>query len=52
MYILYKIVVSAKVSFGKSYFIGYKDAQKTRPLHIFLPKMSAYRRDFGVIKYM
>ena len=43
-----KIVASNKVSFGKKgfkYFIGYKDAQKIRPLSIFLPKMSAYIRD-------
>ena len=49
-----KIVVSNKVSFGKKgfkYFIGYKDA-KIRPLCIFLPKMSAYRRDFDETKYM
>ena len=47
-----KIVVSNKVSFGKKgfkYFIGYKDA-KIRPLCIFLPKMSAYRRDFDETK--
>ena len=35
-----KIVVSNKVSFGHKdfkYFIGYKDANKIRPLCIFLP---------------
>ena len=50
-----KIVVSNKVSFGKKgfkYFIGYKDATKTRPLCIFLPKTSAYRRDFDKTKYI
>ena len=44
-----KIVVSNKVAFGKMcfrYFIGYKNAKKNRPLCIFLPKMSTYRRDF------
>ena len=44
-----KIVVSNKVSFGKKgfkYFICYKDANKIRPLCIFLTKLSAYRRDF------
>ena len=49
-----KIVVSNKVSFGKKdfkYFIGYKDA-KIRPLCIFLPKMSTYRRDFDATKYL
>ena len=49
-----KIVASNKVSFGKKgfkYFIGYKDI-KIRPLYIFLPKMSAYRRDFDETKHM
>ena len=48
-----KIVVSNKVSFGKKgikYFIGWKDAKKIRPLLIFLPKMSVYRRDFNETK--
>ena len=49
-----KIVVSNKVPFNKGfkYFIGYKDAKKIRPLCIFLPKMSAYRRDFNKTKCM
>ena len=51
-----KIVVSDKVSFGKKkgfkYFIGYRDAKKHRSLCIFLPKVSAYRRDFDVTKYI
>ena len=45
-----KIVVSNKISFDKKdfkYFIGYKDAKEIRPLCIFLPKMSVYRKDFG-----
>ena len=49
-----KIVVSNKVCFDKQgfeYFIGYKD-DKIKPLSIFLPKMSAYRRDFNETKYM
>ena len=44
-----KIIASNKIPFGKNdfkYFIGYKDAKKIRPLYIFLPKMSAYRRGF------
>ena len=48
-----KIVVSNKVSFGKKgfkYFIGYKDAKKIRHLCVFLPKMSAYRKDFDETK--
>ena len=50
-----KIVVSNKVSFRKKgfkYFIGYKDAKKIRPLCIFLPKISAYRKVFHRTKYM
>ena len=50
-----KIVLSNKVSFGKKgfrYFIGYKDAKKIRLLYIFLPKITAYRRDFGETKYI
>ena len=50
-----EIVVSNKVSFGRKgfkYFIGCKDAERIRPLCIYLPKMSAYRRDFEEIKYM
>ena len=44
-----KIVVSNKVSFCKKdfkNFIGYKDDKNIRPLCTFLPKMSAYRKDF------
>ena len=37
---------------GFKYFIGYKDAGKNRPLCIFFPKMSAYRRDFDETKYI
>ena len=43
-----KIVVSNNVSFGKKgfkYFIGYKDAN-IRTSCIFLPKISAYGRDY------
>ena len=50
-----KKVVSTKVSFGKKdfkYLIGYKDAKKVRPLFIFLPKTSTYRRDFDKTKCM
>ena len=49
------MVVSDKVSFGKKdfkYFIGYKDGKKIRTLCIFLPKISAYRRDIDETKYM
>ena len=34
------------------YFIGYKDAKKIRPLWIFLPKKSVYRRDIDKTKCM
>ena len=52
-----KKVVSIKVSFdGKDfkYFIDYKDkdAKKITPLCIFLPNLSAYRRDFDKTKIM
>ena len=50
-----KIVSSNKVSFGKkgfTYFIGYKDDINIRPLCIFLPKMSTYRKDFDETKYI
>ena len=50
-----KVLVFNKVSFGKKcfkYFIGFKDAIITQPLCIFVPKMSAYRRDFDETKYM
>ena len=50
-----KIVLSNKVLFVNQdfkYFIGYKDAKKTNPLCIFVPKMSAQRRDFGKTKCM
>ena len=50
-----KIVVTNKVSFGKKafkYFISYKDGKKIKPLCIFLPKRSAYRKDFDETKYM
>ena len=53
-----KIVVSNKFSFGKKefkYFIRYEDAKEIRIckfLCIFLPKLSAYRKDFDETKYM
>ena len=50
-----KIVVSNKLYFGKKwfeYFIGYKDAKKIGPLYIFLPKISAYKRDFDETRYI
>ena len=48
-----KLVVSNKVSFGKKdfkYLMSYKGAKKIRALYIFLPKRSAYRRDFDKTK--
>ena len=36
----------------RKYFFGYKDAKIIRPLCIFLPKMSPYRKDFDETKYM
>ena len=43
------------MSFGKKVFkdfIDYKDAKKIRPLSIFLPKISGYRKDFDETKYI
>ena len=59
-----KIVVSSKVSCSKNgfkYFFGilkmdfnisYIDDKKIIPLCIFLPEMSAYRKDFDDTKYI
>ena len=50
-----KIVVCNKVLFHKiwfRYFNGYKDAKKFWSFCGFLPKMSAYRRDFDKTNYM
>ena len=50
-----KILVSNKVTFDKKcfiYFIGFKDAKVIKPLCIFLPKMSAYRKDFDETEHM
>ena len=50
-----KIVVSNKIFFGKKglrYFVGYKDSKKIIPICIFLPKMTAYRKDFDQAKFM
>ena len=46
-------VVSNKLPIGNQdfkYFIGYKDAKKIKPLCIFHPRMSIYKRDFSKIK--
>ena len=40
--------LSNEFSFWKKvfrYFVGYRDAKKIRPLSIFIPKKSAYRRN-------
>ena len=50
-----KTVVSNKVSFGKkgfTYFVGYKDTNKIRPLCIILSKMGACRKYFDETKYI
>ena len=47
--------IANKVSLGKKdikYFISYNNPEKVRRLCIFLPKMSAYRRDFDKTKCM
>ena len=48
-----KIAVSSKTSFarkGFKYSVGFKDTKKNRPSCIFLPKISAYRRDLDETK--
>ena len=50
-----ELALSKKGPFGKKgfkYFIDYKDDNKTRPLCIFLPNTSAYRKDFDETKCM
>ena len=42
-----EVVVSSKFPFGKQdfkYFIGQKDNKETKPLCIFFPEMSIYKR--------
>ena len=42
-----KILVSDKFTFGKQdfkYFFGYKDNNEIKPLCIFFPEMSTYKR--------
>ena len=49
-----KVLAYNKVSFGKKgfkHFNGYKDAKSIRPFCIFLPKISAYRKNFDEAKY-
>ena len=36
---------------GFQHFIGYKDAKTIKHLNIFLPKKTAYRKDFDETKY-
>ena len=43
------MVISNKLPFGKQdfkYFIRYKDPEKNKPLCIFHPGMSIYKRNF------
>ena len=47
-----KIVVCKKVSFVNNRFRYSLDTKILKPLLIFLPKMSAYRRDFDKTKCM
>ena len=47
------VVSNIKFSFGKKYFkyfIGYKDNKEFRPLWIFFPEMSIYKRYSDKIK--
>ena len=50
-----KIVVSIKFLFGKQdfkYFIGFKDNKEIKPLHIFFPEMSIFKRHSDKTKCM
>ena len=50
-----KIVVSNKFPFDKQdfkYFISYKDNKEIRPLCIFFPEMSIYKRYSDKTKFM
>ena len=49
----YKIKIqnfNKKYRNGFKYFIGH-DAKKLRPVCIFLPKISAYRKEFCLVRY-
>ena len=48
-------IVASKVPLGNrrfKCFIGYEDAKKIIPLCAFLPKITAYRKDFDETKYV
>ena len=50
-----KIALSNKIPYGKQdfkYFITYKDATKIKPLCIFWPRISIYKKDFDKTKCM
>ena len=50
-----KIALSNKIPYGKQdfkYFIIYKDATKIKPLCIFWPRISIYKKDFDKTKCM
>ena len=49
-----KVLVSNKISFGGKNYIGYLyDNHKVKPLHIMLPKTSAYVKSYdGQTKWM
>ena len=46
--------MSNKVPFGKKRFkyVIHKDAKESKPLYIFVPKITAYRKDFDETKYV
>ena len=50
-----KVIVSNAFTFSKqdfNYYIGYKDNKEIRPLCIFFPEMSKYKRYSNKTKYM
>ena len=49
------IIVVSKAPLGKrrfKYFISYEDVKKIIPLYAFLPKITAYRKEFDETKYL
>ena len=45
-------IANLKIKYHQCNKLNTKDAKKVRPLCIFLPKLSAYRRDFDESKYI
>ena len=46
------LIRSLLVKKGFKYFIGQKDAKKSKPLCVFPPEMKAYKEDFNEVRFM